>query len=71
MLRQEASDGFIVELQAEPRQQDASNDDGRALGWKESLFFTHAEYRLDERVMHPVQGVGDSIQEPTYFIRSV
>ena len=42
MLCQEASDGFIVELQAEPRQQDASNDDGRALGWKESLFFTHA-----------------------------
>lgn len=73
MLRQEAPDGFIVELQAEPSQQDASDDDGQSAGEGfregEVSVFHPRVVQVDERVMHHVQGVGDSAQEPAYFIR--
>lgn len=73
MLRQEAPDRFIVEFQAKPRQQDASDDDGQRSreGFREgkASVFHPRVVQVDERVMHHVQGVGDSAQEPAYFIR--
>lgn len=73
MLRQEAPDGFIVELQAQPGQQDASDDDGQGAGEGfregEVSVFHPRIVQVDERVMDHVQGVGDSAQEPAYFIR--
>ena len=73
MLRQEAPDRFIVEFQAQPGQQDAPDDDGQGTGEGfregEVSVFHPRIIQIDERVMHHVQGVGDSAQEPAYFIR--
>lgn len=73
MLHQEAPDGFIVEFQAQPGQQDASDDDGQGAGEGfregEVSVFHPRIVQVDERVMDHVQGVGDSAQEPAYFIR--
>ena len=73
MLRQETPDGFIVEFQAKPRQQDAPDDDGQGAGEGfregEVAVFHPRIVQVDERVMHHVEGIGDVAQEPAYFVR--